>query len=72
MNQELSFSPLDYSTGASLFFLPYLLLHVPAAVPTYQVHFMFFCFFLATTLEPKSQQTVVMSQNDHEKAKELS
>ena len=48
-----------------------LLLHVPAAVPTYQVHFMFFCFFLATTLEPKSQQTVVISKNDHEKAKEF-
>jgi MFS family permease len=32
MNEELSFSPLDYSTGASLFFLSYLLLHVPASI----------------------------------------
>jgi MFS family permease len=32
MNQELSFTPLDYSTGASLFFLSYLILHVPASI----------------------------------------
>jgi MFS family permease len=37
MNQQLSFTPLDYSTGASLFFLSYLVLHVPAAMLAHRV-----------------------------------
>jgi MFS family permease len=37
MNRELSFTALDYSTGASLFFLSYLLLHVPASLLSHRI-----------------------------------
>ena len=37
MNHELSFTAIDYSTGASLFFLSYLLLHVPASILAHRV-----------------------------------
>jgi MFS family permease len=37
MNKELSFTNLDYSTGASLFFLSYLMLHVPASLLSHHI-----------------------------------
>jgi MFS family permease len=37
MNEQLAFAPLDYSIGASLFFLSYLALHVPAAIIVHRI-----------------------------------
>jgi MFS family permease len=37
MNEELSFTPLVYSTGASMFFLSYLILHVPASLLAHRI-----------------------------------